>query len=245
MFFFPMHRSVGEMIRTFILISAAVFSGSRAVAICLLLSVAVFFYIRFPSFSRKIIAVAVLAGIVFVLNPAKKDNAPGKANTAAQEIVYRYAASPTEDTSSLARVAEMVSIAGIVARRPILGLGMGARFVWRDPTLGEVETAFVDNGLGYLLLKMGCLGLVIFIWWAFALTRRVAKLWRQMDAQEWLTILVGLVFYLAFLPFGPSFFQFTYSFWIGMVIGFFYSAVKECREPMPQTVFSLWPSPQT
>lgn len=244
MLFFPIKHLSWDMFRLAILIAAAVLSGSRAVAISMLFTVAVFLYMRFPSFSRKVIGVAVLAGIVFLLNPAKKDNRPDKANSAAQEIVYRYAASPIEDTSSLARVAEMVSIAGIIVQKPILGLGMGARFVWIDPLVGEVETAFVDNGVGYLLLKMGGLGLIVFTWWGVTLTRKMAQLWRETRHWEWLALLVSLVFYLSFLPFGPSFFQFSYSFWIGMGMGFFYCAVKEDRQAIQQSAFSLWPSPQ-
>jgi len=233
MLFFREKRKLTELAYLFGFFAASILSGSRSVVISFLVTIVIFFCARYPSFSRKMIAIGLVAGVLLLRNPLRLDTTSEEVSSPAEQIVYRFLTSPTADSSYLGRVSQMLSIFRVVADHPFLGLGMGARLAWIDPFEGEVETATVDTGIGYLLLKTGLVGLGMFVWWSFALTRRSIKLWRETNTQGWLFVLVCLVFYLAFLPFGTSFFQFSYSFWIGSVTGFLLLKVRSA--PMPAT----------
>lgn len=215
-----------DAVRGAIFLLCSVLSGSRAVVLTLLFTVGLMFVYRHPSLSKKLAAAAafgVLLLFCLSLGPLPAANSEG---SVLNQISTRFVASPTADSSFLARVAEMDSIFQVVRQNPVLGLGMGARFVWVDPFQGEVETAFVDNGIGYLLLKMGLLGLCVFGWWSFTVLRGGFLIWKAERQYCGFAEVVCLVFYLSFLAFGPSFFQFSMSFWIGVVVGLIYSEIR-------------------
>jgi hypothetical protein len=221
--FSPHTRKLFEVLRLAVFSAASILSGSRAVVASMLITMMILALWRMSSRQRRLIGLILVGSLlvvpsVFVLNLPVID-----ANGFFGQVASRFVLSPTADSSFLARVSEMTSIVQVVGKRPLLGGGMGARFVWIDPEQGEVETAFVDNGVGFLLLKMGILGLTIFVWWSWGLTRWMYRLWKAESRFEDLVLLSTLVFYLTFLPFGPSFFQFTMSFWLGTTVGFLFS----------------------
>lgn len=220
--FFQLRSPRLEALMGLVFCIAGILSGSRAVVFSMFLTAAFLLYLRYlrrQTIVKVIFAMSVGSLLLlFTLGPFERFDL-ADTGSASSQIVSRFIASPTADSSYLARVAEMTSIFRVVAQNPLLGLGMGARFVWTDPVQGEVETAFVDNGLGYLLLKMGLVGLAIFCWWSSVFCRTSWSYWKSKQISQSMLILVCLIFYLAYLPFGPSFFQFSLSFWIGASVG--------------------------
>jgi hypothetical protein len=69
-----------------------------------------------------------------------------------------------EDHSYQGRVAQTAVVMDMVEKEPILGAGMGSEntFILQS-TQRRVKVASVDNGWGYLLLKMGYVGLICFL----------------------------------------------------------------------------------
>jgi len=245
MLFFRSRRNLTEVAYVFVFLAASILSGSRSVAVSFLVTAAIFFYARYPSLSRKMVAVALLGVVFLIQNPFNLEATSEGSSSPIEQIVYRFITSPTADSSYLGRISEMVSIFRVVADNPVLGQGMGASLVWIDPFEGEVESPAVDTGIGYILLKAGFVGLSVFLWWSFIIIRRAIRLWRDTTRQGWLFVLVCLVFYCAFLPFGPSFFQFSYSFWIGCVVGFLLWKIRSAPELAAASFGSLGASLQS
>jgi hypothetical protein len=67
-------------------------------------------------------------------------------------------------------------------------------------------------------MKSGLLGAGIFTWFAVGWLQMARGLLRTFPALI-IAPLASFVFYLAFLPFGPSFFEFQFSWFIGLVAG--------------------------
>jgi len=134
-------------------------------------------------------------------------------------VVYRFVTAPDEDASFLGRVAEMQAVAEAVQRNPVLGSGTLASYTFFDPLFGLRETPFVDNGVGYLLMKTGLLGTAIFSLLVMAWLRLLWSL-RKLTRADSLAPIVTLLFYLAFLPFGSGFFDLKYSWLIGIMCGY-------------------------
>jgi O-antigen ligase len=138
-------------------------------------------------------------------------------------VSARYIVPPEEDLSYRSRVNEMKAIDEQLRASPILGSGMGASYVFFDPSLGKyMRTTFVDSGIGYLLLKFGLLGTAVFGVWAFVFVRRAIQICSRRPSTDAYAVLTILVFYLAFLLFGPSFFQFLGSWWAGAAVGYIF-----------------------
>jgi len=130
-----------------------------------------------------------------------------------------------EDLSYLGRMAEMQSIVDIVERHPMFGEGMGSEVSFYAPESPGVfgTAAYVDNGWGFVLLKMGVLGLCVFVamLWSFL---RFAARERPSNApahiQRVQACLVALLLFglLSFIG-GPTFFQFLTSGFMGTSLG--------------------------
>lgn len=133
-------------------------------------------------------------------------------------LTKRFLSSPTEDTSFLARGSEMLAVAEAVRDNPLFGRGPFASYSFFDPIYGWLDTTFVDSGVGYLLMKTGLLGMGIFLWFGLAWLKMVRRLRRSIPASA-IPLLASFAFYLVFLPFGPSFFEFQHSWFIGLVVG--------------------------
>jgi hypothetical protein len=134
-------------------------------------------------------------------------------------VIAKFVIAPDEDASFLGRVAEMQAVAEAVQRNPVLGSGTLASYTFFDPLFGLRETPFVDNGLGYLLMKTGLLGTAIFSLLVVAWLRLLWSL-RKLTSADSLVPIVTLLFYLAFLPFGSGFFDLKYSWLIGIMCGY-------------------------
>jgi hypothetical protein len=134
-------------------------------------------------------------------------------------VTNRFLTSPEEDTSMMARASEMEAVMETVHQSPVFGKGMLATYQFLDPLLGWRETTFLDTGLGYLLMKTGLLGTGIFLWFAVAWIKMIRRA-QKLQPMVALTPFVTFIFFLAYLPFGPSFFEFQHSWFVGLIAGY-------------------------
>jgi O-antigen ligase len=196
-----------------ILLPAIVLSGSRGVVGAVVLTIVLLVMIwRLQSLVRlsPLLLAALLISIVILRTGSQ---------VVEDYVVARFLVAPDEDVSYLGRISEMEAAVEAIQRNPFLGNGTLATYTFLDPLLGWRETAFVDNGIGYLLMKTGLLGTGIFTLLVFACLKMLRHL-RRLIAPHALIPLVVFVFYLAYLPFGASFFDLRYSWLIGIMCGY-------------------------
>ncbi len=139
------------------------------------------------------------------------------------QIAGRFIFVLTEDRSYQGRVAQTEVVLNMVNRQPVLGAGMGSENSFVMPGEGRLKVASVDNGWGFLLLKMGYLGLVVFLVLIATLLRtafsglaRVRNTMLRADRTASLGVFVyALVSFLG----GPIFFHFSVAPFFGTFLG--------------------------
>ena len=203
----------GDWLSAVILVPAVVLSGSRAVVGAVILTMLLFvttwrrrtlLRLTLPLLAVGLVAVVILRSRVEVLE---------------EYVVSRFLITPDQDPSFAGRVAEMGAVIEAVQRNPVLGSGTLASYTFFDPLFGWRESSFVDNGVGYLLLKTGLLGATVFALLVLSCLKLLRHL-RRSVAGDALIPLVVFAFYLSFLPFGPSFFDPRYSWLVGILCGY-------------------------
>jgi hypothetical protein len=119
------------------------------------------------------------------------------------------------------RALELPVAAATLQKSPILGNGFGSEITWDSPTLGLMEQAYVDNGWGYLMVKMGGAGILVFSWFLWTILGSISR--------ESLAISVCFLSMLLVTLFSePVFFQFTTSPLLGTLAGLLYA--RKARE---------------
>lgn len=145
----------------------------------------------------------------------------------AGEISGRFIFPLEEDASYRGRVAQTTVVLHMVGRHPILGAGMGSENSFLMPDGKRLKVASVDNGWGYLLLKTGVAGLLVFLALiGFLLRQGLAGLGRGAPALRRAgenapsLAFLGIFFYAlsSFLS-GPIFFHFTTAPFVAVVLG--------------------------
>jgi hypothetical protein len=202
-----------------ILLLAALLSGSRSVVVCVLIVTSLFVFVWHSKLRLRLglLGVAVILGVSFgpsLVVPSQQVSQ----GSLLSYVANRFLTASAEDTSLLARASEMVAVAEAVRENPLLGKGPLASYSFFDPLFGWKDTTFVDSGIGYLLMKTGLLGMGIFIWFSVRWLKMAQGLRRSLPAPT-VALLACFVYYLVFLPLGPSFFEFQHSWLIGLVAG--------------------------
>jgi hypothetical protein len=118
--------------------------------------------------------------------------------------IERMLPSGASDASSLAdRGLELVASIEVLRGSPLLGDGFGNELVWDSPAHGAAfAQAYVDNGWGYIAVKMGALGLLAFGWFLFIVLRCLSR-----NALPISVSLLAIVLVAQFSE--PAFFQFS------------------------------------
>ena len=204
-----------------VLLLAVLLSGSRSVLACIVI-VTFIFALVWRSKARLRLAIlgivvtlacALLFGAALVL-PSQDGSQAGVMSY----VSNRFLIVSAEDGSLLAHVSEMEAVADAVRENPVLGKGPLASYSYFDPTFGWKESTYLDSGLGYLLMKTGLLGTLIFTWFAMGWLKMAQCLRTTVPALR-LATLASFVYYLVFLLFGPSFFEFQHAWLVGLVAG--------------------------
>jgi O-antigen ligase len=142
----------------------------------------------------------------------------------AGNITDRFIFALSEDQSYQGRLAQTEVVMNMVEQRPVLGAGMGSENTFILP--GEqhrVKVASVDNGWGYLLLKMGYVGLAAFLVLVALLLQRGfvgldAVKNPALRANRLAAIGVFLYALVSFLG-GPTFFHFSVAPFFATALG--------------------------
>jgi hypothetical protein len=130
------------------------------------------------------------------------------------DIARRFFISVSDDRSYQGRMAQMDYVVAEFKLHPVLGAGMGSVTVFFAPGLqGRIRVTSVDNGWGYVMFKMGSLGLAAFsLMMAFLLRESVRRLasaapgrLRSASLAFFALFFSSLVIFWA----GPLFFHFT------------------------------------
>lgn len=202
----------GDWLSAVVIVPAVVLSGSRGIAGAVIITVFVLaaaWRLRFLLRLTPLFLTALVIGGVILRSNSQ---------VIEEYVVSKFLISPDLDPSFAGRLAEMQAVIDAIQRNPVLGSGTLASYMFFDPLFGWRESAFVDNGVGYLLLKTGLLGMSVFTLLVLSYVKVLRHL-RQFVATEVLIPIVVFVFYLAFLVFGPAFFDPRYSWLIGIVCG--------------------------
>ena len=201
--------------RGFILVFAVLLTGSRSVLLCVLMVALLFILIRRERTRLRLILLGV-AGILAVSFVSSWDFT--SQDGLIGYVSSRFLVASTEDSSLLSRASEIEAVVEAIRESPILGQGPFFSYSFLDPIVGWKDTTFVDSGLGYLLMKSGLMGTCMFIWFAVDLLKMVRAL--RTAFPSLIEVVFGsFMFYLVFLPFGPSFFVFQHSWFIGLLVG--------------------------
>jgi O-Antigen ligase len=151
------------------------------------------------------------------------------------EIAGRFLFVLDRDRSYLGRVAQTEVVLNTVNQRPVLGAGMGSENSFVMPGVGRLKVASVDNGWGYLLLKMGYVGFAVFLLLIAAVLRRgLSGLGSvSFESLRSLRLAVLAVFLYALVTFiaGPTFFHFSTAPFFATLIGAL-AVVSEVPDPV-------------
>ncbi len=213
-----------------LLLSAVLFSGSRAVAVCTLV-VPLLFLLVWHRKSRLLLGLLGMVAMLIVLFGtslvfrSRRDFQGGIPGY----VSKRFLSLSAQDGSLMDRTSQVMAVAEAVRENPLLGRGPLAPYLFFDTQWGWRETTFLDNGIGYLLMKSGLLGTGIFIWFAVVWLQMAGGLRRAFPGLV-VVPLASFVFYLAYLPFGTAFFQFQHSWFIGLLAG--QTILLASRSPM-------------
>lgn len=229
----------------FVLVLAILFSGSRAILFTAFLVTLLLAVVRYSKGRVRVGVFALVAGVFVLLglslqSPMQTDPKEGVSGY----LSDRFLAFSAEDTSLLGRASEMVAVRDAIREHPVLGRGPLASYSFLDPVFGWKETTFVDSGIGYLLMKTGILGTVVFFWFAFEWLKTARGLLKAFPALARAS-LASFVFYLVYMPFGCAFFDAPFSWFIGLVVG--QAIIVGSRLPMERlaSVPTMFRSPQT
>jgi hypothetical protein len=154
-------------------------------------------------------------------------------------ITDRFIFVLSEDQSYQGRLAQTDVVMNMVGNQPILGAGMGSENTFIIP--GEqhrVKVASVDNGWGYLLLKMGYVGLAAFLTLVTVLLKNgLSGLGGVRNAALRANRLAAIgVFLYALVSFlgGPTFFHFSVAPFFATALGSLV-VLGEVRDPATHT----------
>src|SRR5215467_6071036 len=116
------------------------------------------------------------------------------------------------------RLEELRQMVDSLGGVPMFGTGMGSTVTWYDPySRAWVEQETMTTGWGYLIVKTGIVGTIIFIWFAVHTIR--SSLARPLTGLR-LGLFLLFVFQLLQMVADPFFLHFMTSLWAGMTCGF-------------------------
>jgi len=140
------------------------------------------------------------------------------------QVADRFIFVLSEDQSYQGRVAQTAVVLDMVNRQPVLGAGMGSENSFVMP--GEqhrLKVASVDNGWGFLLLKMGYVGLAVFLALVAATLRtglsNFTNICNAMLRADRLAVLGVFLYALVSFVSGPIFFHFSVAPFFGTFLG--------------------------
>jgi hypothetical protein len=122
------------------------------------------------------------------------------------------------------RVQELGQILDSLRGVPLLGTGLGSTFQIYDAYSHEVyEQETVDIGWGYLLVKMGVVGIGIFLWLVLGILRRGIR--TPLSGLQ-VALFLLLIFALLQMLADTFMVYFMTAGWVGSICGFLYQSLQ-------------------
>jgi len=141
----------------------------------------------------------------------------------AGDVAERFIFTLSEDQSYQGRVVQTQVVLDMVNKQPALGAGMGSENSFVMPGEGRLKVASVDNGWGYLLLKMGYVGLAVFLVLVITLLKAglsgLASVRSAMLRADSLAMVGAFLYALVSFLSGPIFFHFSVAPFFATVLG--------------------------
>ena len=160
------------------------------------------------------------------------------------QIAGRFIFVLSDDRSYQGRVLQTEVVLNMVNRQPVLGAGMGSVNSVFLPGEHRVKVASVDNGWGFLLLKMGYLGLVVFLVLIGTVLKSALSGLAQvrnvsLRADRLAALGVFLYALVSFLS-GPIFFHFSVAPFFGTFLGVLVllGEARESTKPARETALT-------
>ncbi len=157
------------------------------------------------------------------------------------DIARRFIINVSDDQSFQGRMAQMEAVMSTVRQRPVLGAGMGSETKFLAAAEGRVRVTSVDNGWGYVMLKMGLLGLAVFIVLIVLLLRESFRHLLQFPAgtlrANTMALLGVLLYGIVVFWSGPAFFHFTSAGFFGTALAGIV-VLSESRTELPDGGFA-------
>jgi hypothetical protein len=207
------------LIAVFLFVIPVLAQLKRVVGACLLCALLAWFL---RSASRRmryayVIAAPALLAVVLttgVLNPI------GAWFAKYEDSDYLIPEDVENHYSVITRLAEFNQVMESLHGVPVFGNGLGSTLTWYDPfarTYWDQETA--DNGLLYLLAKMGIAGTVAFVWFIYPLGSVALR--KPLNGLH-LSLFLLFVFHLLQMIADVTFFYFMTAGWVGTTCAFLY-----------------------
>jgi O-antigen ligase len=202
---------------------AIVLLGARFVAGSLAATAAIFAFLRWKRRGLLLpAALLLLAGTLALPGIVRLPERSGIAG----EIAARFIFPLDQDLSYIGRMAQWQAVLEVVRQRPLLGNGMGGEISFAAEEVAWIfgTGTYVDNGWGFLLLKMGSLGVGAFLLLVAAVLRLA---WRSLAGpateacrrRPQRPLLAIVIFGLLSFTGGPTFFHFTQAAFLGTALG--------------------------
>jgi hypothetical protein len=126
-----------------------------------------------------------------------------------------------EDPSFLGREGQLIAAVETIKTHPFLGQGLGSALSFTNPYHGPDESAPVDQGLAYILSKLGLLGLITFSSVVLSVFRRSG--WPKKNRTHIATFVL-FIFCVGFMMSHPVMLQFIGAGFAGIIGGLLYRA---------------------
>ncbi len=155
-----------------------------------------------------------------------------------EAVAQRFFAPWETDASYQGRLAQWSAIMESAKDHPLFGTGLGGKLIfYLHPIRLLLEQNYIDNGWGFVLHKMGLLGLgaLLFLLLRFALTsKRLVGSGRKLADQALIYSLVGAFAYSVLAMFGgPSLFHFGSAGISGILLGSMVIVARAEMSPQP------------
>ena len=192
--------------------------------------------LRSLSRTRRYLHVSLAFGLFALVLSTNVLNPIGRYFSRYESLKYLFPEDIQTSYSLVGRISELTQILDTLGGAPVVGTGLGSTVVWFEPytrTWWEQET--VEIGWGYVLVKAGIVGTVVFLWFIATLLRDSLR--RPLHGLH-LGMFLLFIFMLLQMVADPFFFNFMTSAWAGMTCGFLHVLNREAAPVLAEGVDS-------
>lgn len=187
--------------------------------------------------SRKVIALSLIAGVIFVTGFFIAMNVKSQILEEKKQRLTGIVGG--HQLSLLNRLDEISQCAGLFRKHPVFGVGIGYRYVFFRHFVsgvgeGVMENNYTHSDLMNFLAKLGLVGTLLFFWFYIRICRLCWKVWKKAptEAQQAKGMMCFIVLVSALLigQSTPIIQSKNASLFLGMVLGYAFCLYREAFE---------------